>query len=82
MSMEESNSFSIQHLHANHLYCTGKYSEAAQIFRELLKMLSNGNHQREVSEGLARSLLKIGETEMSLEAATQFVWTELPNINM
>ncbi|XP_046636081.1 uncharacterized protein LOC124314774 [Daphnia pulicaria] len=64
--------FNIKHLRANHLYYTGRYVEAANTFTELLKLLRTGNHQREVSEGLCRSHLKLGDFKMALEAANQF----------
>jgi hypothetical protein len=47
--------------------------EAALTFTELLKLMRTGNHQREVSEGLSRSYLKLGDFKMALEAANQFV---------
>nr|CAH0106136.1 unnamed protein product [Daphnia galeata] len=64
--------FNIKHLRANHLYYTGRYMEAALTFTELLKLMRTGNHQREVSEGLSRSYLKLGDFKMALEAANQF----------
>lgn len=68
---ESDVSFSMKHLRANHLYFTGSYTEAVCAFTELVKLMRTGNHQREVAEGLARSLLKLGDTKLSLEAATQ-----------
>lgn len=65
--------FSVKHLHANHLYCTGRHLEAAHVFSKLIETMPTGNHQREVSEGLARSLLKSGDFKNALEAAKQFV---------
>ena len=35
--------------------------------------MPTGNHQREVSEGLARSFMKIGDFKKAIEAAKQFV---------
>lgn len=65
--------FSVKHLHANHLYCTWRYLEAAHVFTELVETMPTGNHQREVAEGLARSLMKAGDIKNALKAAKQFV---------
>lgn len=70
-----SDSVNVKHFHANHLYFTGKYLEASQIFSDVFDMVPPGNSQlkREVAEGLARSLMKAGKIEHALDAAEMFV---------
>lgn len=70
---ENDVAFSVKHLRANHLYYTGRHLEAVKVFTELIETMPTGNHQREVAEGLARSLMKTGDLKNALEAAKQFV---------
>ena len=63
----------VKHFRANHLYYMGKYLEAAEAYTELLTLVPKGNHQREVTESLSRSLLKTGDTAGAVEAAKKFV---------
>lgn len=52
-----------------------RYAEASSIFTEMLQLIPPGNHQikREVTEGLARSLMKEGDLEQALTMAKLFV---------
>jgi len=70
----EDSSVSKTHFHASHLYYTSKFLEASQLFVELLKKvpLTNFQLRREVSEGLSRSLMKLGKWDEAVEAANEF----------
>ena len=80
----EDSSVSKTHFHASHLYYTSKFLEASQLFVELLKKvpLTNFQLRREVSEGLSRSLMKLGKWDEAVEAANEFVILCLKRIDV
>ena len=59
---------------ANRFYYSGKYEEACKTYSKLIK-LTAGNCQlgREVSEGLARTLIKTGSLKEAIQAAYEMV---------